>query len=60
MSWRSVFLRGLVALLATLVFSIGLSLLTGYPEGILLTWALSFAVAWVAWVWLPERRSPRS
>jgi hypothetical protein len=59
MSWRSVFLRGLVALVATLAFSIGLSIVTGHPERMILTWELSFVIAWVAWVWLPERRSPR-
>jgi hypothetical protein len=56
MSWRSVVLRGLVALFVTLAFSIAFASVIGHPEGMLLTWMFSFAIAWTAWVWLPERR----
>jgi hypothetical protein len=60
MSWRSVFLRGLVALFATLVLSIAFNLAIGQPGYWVLTWALTFAVAWVGWVWLPDRHKSRS
>jgi hypothetical protein len=60
MSRRSVFLRGLVALFVTLVLSVAFSLVIGHPERMVLTWELSFAIAWVAWVWLPERRKHRN
>ena len=56
MSWRSVFLRGLVALFVTLAFSIAFVSAIGHRERMVVTWMLSFAIAWTVWVWLPERR----
>jgi hypothetical protein len=42
------------ALIGTLILSIAFALAIGHPNRWVITWALSFAVAWVAWVWLPE------
>jgi uncharacterized membrane protein YjjB (DUF3815 family) len=56
MSSRSVLVRGLVALFVTLLFSIAFAFAIDHPERMILTWELTFAIAWVLWVWLPERR----
>ena len=49
-------LRSLVALFATLILSTAFAFAIGHPSRTIITWELSFAIAWVAWVWLPERR----
>jgi hypothetical protein len=56
--WRSIAIRSFVALLVTLGLSIGFVFLIDYPEGLVMAWAFSFAVAWVMWVWAPERKTP--
>jgi hypothetical protein len=50
-----VLLRGLLALFGTLVLSVAFALAIGHPDRVVVTWMLSFAFAWVVWVWLPER-----
>jgi hypothetical protein len=55
-----VLLRGLIALLGTLIFAIAFGIAVGHPEQAVITWMLSFAFAWVTWVWLPERTTSRT
>jgi hypothetical protein len=56
----SVLLRGLAALFGTLIFAVALALAVGDPNQMIFIWMLSFAFAWVVWVWLPERTTSRT
>ena len=60
MSLHSVLLRSLVALFGTLIFSVAFVVAIGHPGQGILTWELSFALAWVTWVWLPERTTSKT
>ena len=55
MSWRSVVSRGFIALFGTFVFSLALVAVIGHADWGITIWMLTFAFAWVVWVWLPER-----
>jgi hypothetical protein len=52
--------RGFVALFGTLIFSVAFALVIDHPERAIPYWILSFAFAWSAWVWLPERKVSRT